>query len=85
MSITISLSPEDEKRLRDRAARAGQDVAAYLCQLIRRDVHDVDEALAPFRDEVAKSGISDEDLRDFFHEVRDEVWQEKQGKPNGPS
>jgi len=83
MSITISLSPEEEKRLRERAARAGQDVAAYIRQIIRREIQDVSEALAPFRHEVDKSGISDEELRVFFEEVREEVWQEKHGKPNG--
>ena len=62
MSITISLSPEEEKRLRERAARAGQDVAAYVRQLIHREIHGVSEALAPFRHEVDKSGISDEEL-----------------------
>ena len=45
MSITISLSPEEEKGLRERAARAGQDVAAYVRQLIHREIHGVSEAL----------------------------------------
>ena len=83
MSITISLSPDEEKSLRERAARAGQDVTAYIRQIIRREIQDVSEALAPFRHEVDKSGISDEELRVFFEEVREEVWQEKHGKPNG--
>jgi len=85
MSITISLSPEEEKRLRERAARAGQDIAAYVRQLIHREIHGVSEALAPFRHEVDKSGISDEELRVFFEEVREEIWQEKHGKPNAMS
>ncbi|MGA7496813.1 MAG: hypothetical protein WBX00_08805 [Isosphaeraceae bacterium] len=85
MSITISLSPEEERRLRERAARAGRDVAAYVRQLIEREIHGVSEALAAFRHEVVKSGISDEELRVFFEEVREQVWQEKHGKPNGMS
>jgi hypothetical protein len=85
MSITISLSPEEEKSLRERAARAGQDVAAYVRRLIQREIHGVSEALAPFRHDVEKSGISDEELRAFFEEVREEIWQEKHGKSNGAS
>ena len=85
MSITISLSPEEEKGLRERAARAGQDVAAYVRQIIHREIHGASEALAPFRHEVDNSGISDEELRLFFEDVRAEIWQEKHGKPNGMS
>src|SRR5271157_3303115 len=72
---------------REEAARAcgpsRQDVAAYVRQLIHREIHGVSEALAPFRHEDDKSGISDEELRVFFEEVREEIWQEKHGKPNG--
>jgi hypothetical protein len=82
MSITISLSPEEETRLREHAARAGQDIAAYVRELIHREIHGVSEVLAPFRREVDTSGISDEELRDFFEEVREEIWHEKHGKPN---
>ena len=85
MSITISLSPEEEKRLRERAARAGQDVAAYDRQIIHREIHGAGEALAPFRHEVDNSGISDEELRVFFEEVREEIWQEKHGNTSGRS
>ena len=41
-----------------------------------------DKALAPFRREVAESGMSDEDLLTFFQEVREEVYREKQGRPD---
>ncbi len=63
----------------------GQDVAAYICQLIRREIHDVTETLATSREQVAASGISDDELRAFFDEVRDEVWKAKYGEPNGAS
>ena len=46
MSITISLSPEEEKRLPG-AARAGQDVAAYVRQLIHREIHGVGQRARP--------------------------------------
>jgi hypothetical protein len=40
----------------------------------------LDAILAPFRKEVEESGMTDEELRDFFSEVRDEVRAEKRAK-----
>jgi hypothetical protein len=40
-----------------------------------------DEALAPFRRQVAQSGMSDDELRAFFEELREEVYREKHGDP----
>jgi len=80
MSLTINLSPDQERRLLERAARNGQDVTAYVHRLIERDIEDAAEALAPFRRQVSESGISDDELNSFFEEVRDEVWQQKHGR-----
>jgi hypothetical protein len=85
MSITINLTPDEERKLLERAARNGQDVTAYVHRLIERDINDVDEALAPFRRQVAESGISDDELGSFFEEVREEVWEEKHGGPSKAS
>jgi hypothetical protein len=85
MSITINLTPDEERKLLERAARNGQEVTAYVHRLIQRDIKDVDEALAPFRRQVARSGISDDELGSFFEEVREEVWQEKHGGPSEAS
>ena len=82
MSIIINLTPDEARKLLERAARNGQDVTAYVHRLIERDIKDVDEALAPFRHQVAESGISDDKLGSFFEEVREEVWQEKHGRPS---
>ena len=79
MSITIDLTPDQEKKLSERAARTGQDLAGYVHRLIERDIQEVDEALAPFRRQVADSGVSDGELASFFESIRDEVWREKQG------
>jgi hypothetical protein len=85
MSITINLAPDEERKLLERAARNGQDVTAYVHRLIERDINDVEEALAPFRSQIAESGISDDELGSFFEEVREEVWQEKHGRPSKTS
>ena len=88
MSITIQLSADEEKRLAERAARSGRDLPGYVHLLIERDIQarpSVDEALAPFRRQVEESGMSDDELGDFFEEIRREVWQEKHGRPSKTS
>ncbi len=37
-----------------------------------------DERLAPFRQQVEDSGITDEELDKLFEELREEAWQENQ-------
>ena len=51
MKITIDLRPEQERRLSERAARAGQDIAAYVRHLIDRDIdaESLHTLLAPVR------------------------------------
>ncbi len=83
MTITIELTPEEEVRLRERASHRGRDLREYVHDLIASDIaapprSDVDEALAPFRRQVETSGMTDDQIVEFFDEVREEVWQEKQ-------
>ena len=88
MTITIRLSDDEQRRLAERAARNGRDVAEYVRLLIERDIQGlsaVDHALAPFRRQVEESGMTDHELDDFFEEVREEVWQEKHGRPSKSS
>jgi hypothetical protein len=101
MTVTISLPPELEKGLHDRAALNGQSVEQFVVQLVEKAVLGrdgvrtldpspsaglpSDEALAPFRREVAESGMTDEELRTFFEDVREEVYQEKHGRPHKAS
>jgi hypothetical protein len=102
MSITISLPPEMEEKVRQRAAENGQTVDGYVRQIVEREVlgtnsgrpggppacpHRLasDEALAPFRKEVAESGMTDDELLEFFEGVREEIYQEKHGRPGNAS
>jgi hypothetical protein len=88
MSITIRLSADEERRLAERAARSGRDLTGYVRLLIERDIQTpagADQALAPFRRQVEESGLSDDDLGDFFEELREEVWREKHGRPSKSS
>ena len=82
MTVTLSLPPEMEKKLQERAAASGDDVAGFVHRLIEKELtfQAVNDALAPFRKQVEESGVTDEELTKFFEEVRDEVWREKHGK-----
>jgi len=68
LAMKLRLSKLASEKLAQRAAESGQDVAAVASDLIEQAVTrpTVDEALASFRKQVAESGMSDEQLDDFF-------------------
>lgn len=75
MTLSLSLPPDVEAKLRERAARDGQSVDAYATKLLAESVSTprLDEILAPFRKEIADSGMSDEQLDQFYEALRDEA------------
>jgi hypothetical protein len=82
MTLTVTLPPEMERKLLERAAQTGREVTVVAQELIERGLTaspSIDEILAPFRREVAASGITDEELDALFQEAREEAWQEQQG------
>jgi hypothetical protein len=100
MSVTLTFPPEIEKRLQERATQNGQTVELFLRQLVEREVLGVnggqpasasptfETICAPIAETVAASEMTDDEVRDFFTEVRAEVRAEKrvkqaQGQPNG--
>ncbi len=83
MSVTIDLPPELEKTVRQHAARSGQELSDFVLQAVREKIaktRTFDEVCAPFAQAVEAAGLTDEEFDRFFEEVREEVWQEKQGK-----
>ncbi len=83
MTLTIDLPPDLEKTVRQQAAKAGQDVNAFILQAVNEKLakaRTFDDICAPFANAVAATKISDEEFDRFFEEVREEVWQGKQGK-----
>jgi predicted DNA-binding protein len=87
MTITINLSPEQERRLAERAARAGQEVTAYVHQLIDHDIQaeSLDAILAPVRRGFEQSGMTDDDLAALVEEVREVIWREEHDRPSKAS
>ena len=70
MPMTLTLTPDIERCIRDRAATTGRDAEEYALMVLTRDVKrpTIDEILAPVRDQIAASGITDEELDEFFRE-----------------
>ena len=64
MTLTISLVPEEEKKLEERAAASGVEIADYVRQLIRKDISlpSIAELFAPVHRAVRESGVSQFEL-----------------------
>lgn len=81
MAMTLTMSPETQRKLVERANRAGQHVETVACELIERSLNSeptLDDILAPFRRQVAESGLSESELTAVFEEARDEVYRDQQ-------
>ena len=81
MDITITIPPEMQDKLQQRAKDTGRDVAEYVEKLIEQDLSarpSIDEILAPVRKQFAGSGMTEAELDALVEEVRDEIWREKQ-------
>ena len=82
MRLNISISPQAETKLKERAAAQGKDLDAYAAELVEDAVTKptLDEILAPFRAQVEASGMTDEQLDSLYEGLRDEVWSRRQGR-----
>jgi hypothetical protein len=78
MSLIIDLTPEEEQKLRERAADFGQEPGDYAASVLRASLEGrptLSEILAPYRRQVEESGISDEELDSLFEEAREAAFQ----------
>ena len=83
MTVTISLRPEEQTKLSQRAAAEGKDVAEYVHQLVRRDIESppsIAQAAEPVARAVRASGISEEEFDALIEQARQEVWDERPGR-----
>jgi predicted DNA binding CopG/RHH family protein len=82
MTRTIEIPlPEELLQLVDERARStGLDRATYIRAVLSKDVAgepSLSEVLSRFRNQVASSGINDEDLESLFREAREESYRER--------
>jgi hypothetical protein len=86
MTVTLELESEVESLLEKRARAEACDIKGYVEKLVEREVNrerNFDEILAPFRDAVERSGISDDDLDTLFTEAPREVSRERRERQQG--
>jgi hypothetical protein len=68
----LGLDEGDQRRLTDRAALLGTDVAGYVRHLVRLDLQRTtwDEMAAPIREAMAGHGMTDDEVLAFFEAER---------------
>ena len=82
MVISVYIPDGTERILAEQAALRGQSVESYAAELIRKGViggRTFAEILAPFREQVGSSDISDAKLDELFEAARNEVHDGKKG------
>ena len=83
MVISLNIPDSAEKLLVEQATKRGVSVESYAVDLIQKGVsggQTFDEILAPFRNQVTASGISDHELTSLFEIARSQAFELKQGE-----
>jgi predicted transcriptional regulator len=92
VSITISLTPEEERKLAELARARGKDpaahahdvVAAYLNGVDREGARSFEEVLAPIWEGWRRSGLSDGEVDDLFGRELQEARSERRRSKGTP-
>ena len=73
MTLEVSISPDTEAKLREKAAAVGEDVAAYAAGILERIAEaplSLREISGPLFDEFKASGMTDDELSDLLEEAK---------------
>jgi hypothetical protein len=84
MTLMISLPPEAETKLKDRARAAGKDVTEYAQQLLVNELAaplSLAEAAEPLAKAVDAGGVSDDEFTSLVVQARDAARRDRQRKP----
>jgi len=84
-TIEIPFPEELLRRVDDKAHSSGLDRDTYIRAVLSKDVAgepSISEILSSFRDQVAQSGIGDEELARLFSEVREESYSRRNPPEN---
>jgi hypothetical protein len=88
-SITVTLTPETERRLREKAGSAGVSLEVYVQRLAEKEASNgatpkappnFEEMTAPLASAVAATGMNDDEVEDFFREAVKAHRDEKRAK-----
>jgi hypothetical protein len=82
MTLSVSLSPKAEAKLKKRAAAEGKDPTAYASDLLERAVTapTIDEILAPVRKDFAKTSMSEKEIMELGRKELRALRNEKKAK-----
>jgi len=83
MTLTVTLSPEKERRLRERATAAGQELSAYVSRWIERFADapvPLEDLSGPVYQEFLQSGMTDDQLGDLLEIIKHEMRAERRGQ-----
>jgi predicted transcriptional regulator len=83
MTLTINLPPDLADALREHAARSGKDVSGFVLEAVQEKLAKAktfEEICAPFAGAAAAAEIDETEFEQFFDAVRQEAWEERQGK-----
>jgi hypothetical protein len=83
MTLAISLSPDTESKLSERARAAGMDVPTYAARLLERDVRR--PTLLQISGDIAErfraSGMTEEELGEILEREKHAAREARRGKP----
>ena len=80
MTLNLSLPPDAEAKLRERAQAAGQDISRYLEELIARELAaplTLAQAAEPFARAVDAAAVSDDELASILSDARDRARRDR--------
>lgn len=83
MTISLTLSPDQEKRLRERATAAGQELSVYVSRLLERfaePLTPMEEISAPVYRQFVESGMTDDELGDLLERAKHEMRVDRRGR-----
>jgi hypothetical protein len=85
MTLEIPLAPEEESRLRERAAAAGTDVQTFVREAVfeKLERSTFAELLAPVHEATRRSGLSVDEIDAMADRAREEYWADR-GGPHTP-
>ena len=80
MTLTISIPPESEEKLRQRATASGQELSAYVSQLVTHFTESptpLEELSGPIYERFLESGMTDDELAEELERAKHEMRAER--------
>lgn len=83
MTLQISISPEAEARLREKAAAAGADISEYAAGVLERCAQrplSLEEISGPIAEEFRQSGMTEDELTELLETAKHDMRRERRAK-----